>query len=313
MITPLEPTAEVVERVTTPSGESKITAQSDVGPLRRVVLMSARDAFSSQAEIDRLWRTLNFTGPPDFKRAVDEHEELVEILHGFGIETLFLPHADDRTLDAIYVRDASVATNRGIILCSIGKEARRAEPAAQGAQFRAWGVPILGEIGGEGRMEGGDAAWIDEHTVAVGRGYRTNDEGIRQFRALLGDAVNHLIVVPLPHWRGPGDVFHLMSIFSPIDRDLALVYSPLMPVPFREELLERGFELVEVPDEEFETMATNALAVAPRRCLLIEGNPRTRARLEEAGVEVTEYRGREISLKGGGGPTCLTRPLQRLL
>ena len=255
--------------MTTPSEESKSTAQSDVGPLRRVVLMSARDAFSSQSEIDRLWRTLNFTGPPDFELAVDEHEELVETLHGFGIETLFLPHVDDRTLDAIYVRDASVATNRGIILCSMGKEARRAEPAAQGAQFRAWGVPILGEIRGEGRLEGGDAAWID--------------------------------------------IFHLMSIFSPIDRDLALVYSPLMPVPFREELLERGFELVEVPDEEFETMATNALAVAPRRCLLIEGNPRTRARLEEAGVEVTEYRGREISLKGGGGPTCLTRPLQRLL
>ena len=299
--------------MTEPSGESKSTTQSDVGPLRRVVLRSARDAFSSQAEIDRLWQGLNFTGPPDFELAVDEHEQLVETLRGFGIETVFLPHADDGTLDAIYVRDASVATDRGIILCSMGKEARRAEPAAQGAHFRALGVPILGEIGGEGRLEGGDVAWIDERTVAVGRGYRTNEEGIRQFRALLGDAVDRLIVVPLPHWRGPGDVFHLMSVFSPLDNDLALVYSPLMPVPFREELLERGFALVEVPDEEFETMAANALAVAPRQCLLIEGNPRTKARLVEAGVEVTEYRGREISIKGGGGPTCLTRPLERLL
>ena len=292
--------------------KSESTAQSDVGPLRRIVLMSARDAFSSQPEIDGLWQGLNFTGPPDFELAVEEHEQLVETLHGFGIETVFLPHADEGTLDAIYVRDASVATDRGIILCSMGKEARRAEPAAQGAQFRAWGVPILGEIGGLGRLEGGDVAWIDERTVAVGRGYRTNDEGIRQFRALLGDAIDDLIVVPLPHWRGPHDVFHLMSIFSPLDRDLALVYSPLIPVPFREELLERGFGLVEVADEEFETMAANALAVAPRRCLLVEGNPRTRARLEEAGVQVTEYRGREISLKGGGGPTCLTRPLERL-
>ena len=275
--------------------------------------MSARDAFSSQAEIDRQWQKLNFTDPPDFEPAVEEHGHLVEILHGFGIETVLLPHADEGTLDAIYVRDASVATDRGIVLCSMGKESRRAEPASQEAQFRAWGLPILGEIGGEGRLEGGDVAWLDERTVAVGRGYRTNDEGIRQFRALLGDAVDDLIVVPLPHWRGPGDVFHLLSIFSPIDRDLALIYSPLMPVPFREELLERGFGLVEVPDEEFETMAANALAVAPRKCLLVEGNARTRARLEEAGVEVTEYRGGEISLKGGGGPTCLTRPLERLL
>lgn len=299
--------------MTPPGGESKSTCQSDVGPLRRVVLMSARDAFSSQAEVDRLWHRLNFTGPPDFELAVDEHEHLVETLHGFGIETVFLPPADDGTLDAIYVRDASVATDRGIVLCNMGKEARRAEPAAQGDQFRAWGVPILGEIGGEGRLEGGDVAWIDERTVAVGRGYRTNDEGIRQLRALLGDAVDHLIVVPLPHWRGPDDVFHLMSVFSPLDRDLALVYSPLLPVPFRETLLERGFGLVEVPDEEFETMAANALAVAPRQCLLVEGNPRTRGRLEGAGVEVTEYQGREISIKGGGGPTCLTRPLERLL
>ncbi|MCH7934191.1 MAG: hypothetical protein IIC36_09415 [Gemmatimonadetes bacterium] len=274
--------------------------------------MSARDAFSSQPEIDGLWQGLNFTGPPDFELAVEEHEQLVETLHGFGIETVFLPHADEGTLDAIYVRDASVATDRGIILCSMGKPARRAEPAAQGAQFRAWGIPILGEIGGLGRLEGGDVAWLDERTVAVGRGYRTNDEGIRQFRALLSDAIDDLIVVPLPHWRGPHDVFHLMSIFSPLDRDLALVYSPLIPVSFREALLERGFGLVEVADEEFETMAANALAVAPRQCLLVEGNPRTRARLEEAGVQVTEYRGGEISLKGGGGPTCLTRPLERL-
>ena len=298
--------------MTQPDGESKSTAQSEVAPLRRVALMSARDAFSSQAEIDRLWQGLNFTGPPDFELAVDEHQQLVETLHGFGIETVFLPRAPDGTLDSIYVRDASVATDRGIVLCSMGKEARRAEPAAQGVQLRAWGIPILGEIGGVGRLEGGDVAWIDERTVAVGRGYRTNDEGIRQFRALLGDAIDHLIVVPLPHWRGPGDVFHLMSIFSPLDHDLALVYSPLLSVPFREALLERGFGLVEVPDEEFETMAANALAVAPRQCLVVEGNPLTRARLEEAGVEVTEYRGSEISIKGGGGPTCLTRPLERL-
>ena len=290
--------------------KSESTAQSDVGPLRRIVLMSARDAFSSQPEIDGLWQGLNFTGPPDFELAVEEHEQLVETLRGFGIETVFLPHADEGTLDAIYVRDASVATDRGIILCSMGKEARRAEPAAQGAQFRAWGVPILGEIGGLGRLEGGDVAWIDERTVAVGRGYRTNDEGIRQFRALLGDAIDDLIVVPLPHWRGPHDVFHLMSMLSPLAEDLLLVYSPLLPVPFREQLLARGFELVEVPDDEFE-MGCNVLAAAPRVAVALEGFPETRRRMEGAGVEVHTYAGVEVSAKGHGGPTCLTRTLER--
>ena len=114
--------------------------------------------------------------------------------------------------------------------------------------------------------------------------------------------------MPLPHWRGPGDVFHLMSIVSPVDRDLAVVYSPLMPVPFRERLLERGVQLVEVPDEEFDTMGANVLAIAPRRCVMVDGNPRRARGSKQAGADVIVYEGREISLKGGGGPTCLTRP-----
>ena len=117
--------------------------------------------------------------------------------------------------------------------------------------------------------------------------------------------------MPLPHWQGPGDVFHLMSILSPVDDDLAVVYSPLMPVPFRERLLARGMQFVEVPDEEFDSMGANVLAIAPRRCIMVAGNPRTRALLERARAEVLVYSGAEISLKGGGGPTCLTRPIGR--
>lgn len=145
----------------------------------------------------------------------------------------------------------------------------------------------------------------------MGRGYRTNQEGIRQLTELLGDGVEEVIEVPLPHWRGPSDVFHLMSILSPVDRDLALVYSPLLPVPFREYLLARDISLVEVPEEEFESMGCNVLAVAPRVCIMLDGNPLTRERLEAAGAQVHTYRGEEISVPGGGGPTCLTRPILR--
>ncbi len=152
--------------------------------------------------------------------------------------------------------------------------------------------------------------WFDDRTVAVGRGLRTNDEGIRQFRTLVGTDVD-VLVVPLPYYHGPDDVFHLMSIVSPIDRDLAVVYSPLMPVPFREWLQARGIDFVEVPDEEFASMGANVLAIGARRCVMVAGNPRTRSRLEQAGAEALEYDGREISLKGGGGPTCLTRPFAR--
>jgi N-dimethylarginine dimethylaminohydrolase len=166
-------------------------------------------------------------------------------------------------------------------------------------------------IHGEGRLEGGDVVWIGLKTLAVGLGYRSNAEGIRQLSEILGDTIDELLTVPLPHWRGPDDVFHLMSILSPLDHDLALVYSPLLPAVFRAELLASGFELVDVPDGEFETMACNVLAVAPRQCVALAGNPETRRRLEAAGVVVHEYGGDEISVKGAGGPTCLTRPLVR--
>ena len=285
--------------------------QSDVGRLKSVLIKHARDAFGSQGAIERQWQELNYTEEPSFDGAVAEYDRFVALLGELGVESRFLPQNDTVGLDSMYTRDASIVCEKGAILCNMGKAARSTEPAVQEAAFRELGIPICGTIVGEGRVEGGDVAWLDQRTLAVARGYRTNDEGIRQLRALLGDSIDELIVVPLPHYRGPSDVFHLMSIISPIDRDLALVYSPLMPVPFREALLSRGMKLVEVPHEEFDSMGCNVLAVAPRKCVMIEGNPDTRRRLEEAGATVHEFAGEEICAKGCGGPTCLTRPLER--
>jgi N-dimethylarginine dimethylaminohydrolase len=287
------------------------TAQSEVGLLTRLVVKHARDAFRSGAVIAGEWQTLGFTAPPDFATAVSEYDRFLALLDDTGAAVDVLPPAAGVGLDSIYVRDASVVCDRGAILCHMGKPLRQREPAAQAAMFHATGYPILGSITPPGRLEGGDIVWLDRRTIAAGRGYRTNDAGIAQLGALLGDAIDELVVVQLPHWRGPGDVFHLMSIFSPVDRDLAVVYSPLMPVPFRERLLDRGLSLVEVPDEEFATMGANVLALAPRRCVMLAGNPVTRSRLEHAGADVLAYDGDHISVRGGGGPTCLTRPLRR--
>jgi len=287
------------------------TSQSEVGSLRRLVLKHVRDAFTDQAVIEREWRNLNFTSPPDWSRAIDQYDRFVGLVSGTGAAVEFLPAAPGTGMDSVYVRDASVITDRGAVLCRMGKPQREGEPSAQEAAYRALGIPILGVIQPPGRLEGGDVVWLDQRTVAVGRGYRTNAEGIGQLHELLGDAVDEVIAVALPHWRGPEDVFHLMSIISPVDTDLAVVFSPLMSVPFRQRLVERGTTLIEVPDDEFESMGVNVLAIAPRKCVMVAGNPRTRAALERAGAEVFEYDGSEISLKGGGGPTCLTRPLGR--
>jgi N-dimethylarginine dimethylaminohydrolase len=288
-----------------------MTALSEVERLTRVLLKRPREAFGSDAAIAAQWKELNFAAPPSLPKAIEEYEAFVDILRSAGAQLEFLPPDERTNLDSIYARDASVVCARGAILGRMGKRLRSREPAAQKAALRALGVPIAGEITEPGSLEGGDVVWLDDRTIVVGRGYRTNEAGILQLRALLADSIDELIVVSLPHWHGPGDVLHLMSLVSPVDRDLAVVYSPLLPVPFREQLIERGYTLVEVPEEEFETMGTNVLALAPRECVMLAGNPRTRRALERAGARVTEYVGNEISVTGAGGPTCLTRPLAR--
>ena len=262
-----------------------MTSQSEFGTITRLLVKHARDAFQGPETVAAQWEDLNFTASPDFARALDEYESFLALLRSSGCEISVLPQAEGVGLDSIYVRDAAVVCDRGVILCRMGKPQRAGEPAALETVLRALGYNILGTIQPPGRLEGGDVAWLDERTLAVGRGYRTNDSGIAQLRAFLGDSIDEMLIIPLPHWRGASDVFHLMSVVSPIDRDLAVVYSPLMPVPFRERLLELGMTLVEVPDQEFSTMGTNVLALAPRRCVLVAGNPITRARLEAAGVQ----------------------------
>ena len=284
---------------------------SEYGRLRRVLVKHAREAFVSDEQINAQWKRLNYSAPPDFSRAVAEYDRFLEIVAGSGAEIVCLPHDDAVNLDSIYTRDASVLSADGVILCSMGKQARAAEPATQGRELRRQGAPIAGSIAPPGLLEGGDFVWLDARTCVVGEGRRTNADGIRQLRALLGESFDNLIVVPLPEYPGQHDVMHLMSLISPVDEDLVVVYPRLLPVPFRMRLLERGYRLVEVPDEEFETMGVNVLALAPRECVMLNGNPTTRAALEAAGAAVHTYDGLEISLKGGGGPTCLTRPLTR--
>ena len=195
---------------------------------------------------------------------------------------------------------------------TVGKELRRGETEATKSFLKDLGIPILGEVSGDGRMEGGDVVWLDEKTIAVGRGYRTNYQGIEQLREMTKDIVDEFIVVELPHGDGPDECLHLMSVISMVDKDLAVVYSKLMPVSFRELLLERGIELIEVDDEEYANLGSNVLALAPRLCLMPAGNPKTKEKLEKAGAKVFEYQGNDISFKGTGGPTCLTLPVTRL-
>jgi N-dimethylarginine dimethylaminohydrolase len=288
-----------------------LTHHSDYGTLKSVFLKRAADAFISRERIHQQWKALNFLDEPDFTTALHEYKAFEQLLADQQTTIQYFPKADTVTLDAIYCRDASIATDFGMIICHMGKEARQPEPQACLQAYLQHNLPILGIIQPPGTLEGGDVAWLDQKTLAVGRTYRTNDEGIRQLRSLLEPHGVTVCVADMPHYKGPSDVFHLMSVFSPVDKNLAVVYAPLMPIRFRETLLNRGYTLVEVPDAEWDSMGCNVLALAPRKCVMVAGNPITRQRLEQAGCTVLEYSGNEISVKGGGGPTCLTRPLLR--
>lgn len=272
------------------------------GELRRVLVRRplAEDAAS--------WEEYGWRAAPDVGAAQAEHEALCVLLEDAGAEVVVSEH-DPGNPDAIYTYDPTLVGAEGAVLLLPGKEGRRREPDATVAALAAAGVPVAGRIDLPATVEGGDTVWLDGQTLLVGLGYRTNTPALDALEGAFPDV--ELIPFDLPHWDGEDEVMHLMSFISPLDRDLAVVYPRLAPVRLMRLLAERGIEVVEVPDDEFETMGPNVLALGPRLALALEGNPETRHRMERAGVDVLTYKGDEISRKGDGGPTCLTRPLLR--
>jgi len=276
------------------------------GRLRRVVVRAPATDF---AEADpRRW---HYTGRTDLPTAQREHDDFCELLGDQGAEVIRDLEPQNGSADSIYTHDPTLITDAGAVLLRMGKELRREEPASAGRLLTRLGLPILGELEGQAQAEGGDLLWIDPSTLAVGQGFRTNPEGLRQLEKLLEPLGVEVIPVELPDHGGPESCLHLMSFISVLDRNLAIVFSPLLPERFRTFLTGRHFEFVEVPDEEFESMGPNVLATAPRDCLMLEGNRVTRRRLIDAGCRVKTYKGNEISLRAEGGPTCLTRPILR--
>jgi len=283
--------------------DASFGGQTLVEPLRRVLVRSPRPADLAA------WQAFGWLGEPDAGLAAKQHDELCEVLRSAGARVEFAEVDVDGDPDAIYVFDPAIVSDAGAILLWPGKEGRRPESAAAAAELRRLGVPVAFEMAAPATAEGGDTMWLDERTLLVGRSFRTNDAGVEALRAALPGV--DVLAFDVPNRQGPDACLHLLSLLSPLDRDLVVAYVPLLPVRLVELLDERGVGVVAVPDEEFDTMGPNVLALAPRVGLAVDGNRETRRRMERAGVEVFVYEGSEISLKGEGGPTCLTRPLLR--
>ncbi len=285
------------------NAQPRYGGQSSTATLRRVLVRPPR-------EVDcAAWREYGWRAAPDPARAAGEHEAFRAILADFGAEVIVADGTPEPNPDAIYAYDPALVADRGAVVLRPGKELRRNEAEAMERSLVKAGVPIVARLEAPATFEGGDAFWLEPSTLVVGRSYRTNDAGIRAVAEALAEV--DVIAFDLPHVGGQSDVFHLMSAISPLDVDLAAVYLPLMPARLVALLRERGVGFVEVPDEEFGSMGCNALALGPRVAIALDGNLEIRRRMERAGVDVRVYRGEEISRKGDGGPTCLTRPLLR--
>lgn len=295
-----------VEDVSTQAGAGSYGGHSMVAPLRRVIVRRPTRCATS---LD--WRSFGYVHPVDQARADAEHEAFRAMIAAHGVEVIEAGPDETGKLDAIFSFDPSIITDGGAVLLRPGKALRVPEVDLAEQTYAELGIPILGRITAPGTVEGGDTMWLDEQTLAVGRGYRTNAEGIRQLSQILGGIGVTVLSFDLPHFHGPSECLHLLSMISPVAERLAVVYPPLMAVSFIEALRERGWHLIDIPDEEFDSQATNVLAIAPGKLLALDGNPVTRKRLELAGCEVETYIGEEISLNRFGGPTCLTRPILR--
>lgn len=259
------------------------------------------------------WRAFDYRHPMDEPLAATEHRALRDLLTARGVEVIVPETATPGLHDVIFPYDPSIITDAGAVILRMGKHARREEPAVAEQLYRELGIPVIGRIEDPGTVEGGDTMWIDDTTLAVGVGYRTNMAGIRQLEQIfaVAELSIEVIPVPLPHWNGPDECLHLLSLLSPVAGDLAIGYPKLMPVPFVQLLGDRGWRLVEIPDDELASQGCNVLTIRPGLVVMLEPNDVSRERLAAEGVEILTYAGDEISHNRAGGPTCLTRPIWR--
>lgn len=282
-------------------------SQSMVKPLKRVLICSPEAMSNSYS-----WQDFNYDQPSNDDLAKIEHKAFKAILEQQGIEVITetLPSSDLQ--DGIFTYDPSIVTTHGAILANMGKALRTNEVAWHESIYEDLNIPILGRVTGTGKFEGGDCLWLDKNTFIIGRGYRTNQEGIRQLKGILEPLGINVIEVDLPYYHGPNECLHLMSLINLLDHDLAAVLLHLMPVKLVELLEERGIKLIDMPMNEFDTQGNNILTLKPRVCMMVAGNTESIKRVSKAGCEVIAFQGEEISKNRCGGPTCLTRPLLRV-
>lgn len=278
-------------------------------PLRKVAVK--KPGTSLQNADPTIWHYGQKFNP---NQVAENHAAFVATLNDAGVEVFWMPEDDNGIADAVFTYDASLMTTAGAVLMSPGKALRAGEQDLHRAFYAENDIPIIGQVTGAGRAEAGDTLWLDDTTLIIGRGFRTNSEGVQQLQDIMAGIGVDTHVFDLPVYTGAAACLHLMSLISMVDAKTALVCMPLLPVGLFELLNDKGVKLIEAPFAEFEssgTLSTNVLAIGPADCIMLDGLPETYAALIAAGINVRLFSGDALCIGCEGGPTCLTRPLLR--
>ncbi|MDP9010785.1 MAG: arginine deiminase family protein [Pseudomonadota bacterium] len=247
-------------------------------------------------------------------KAQHQHRHFTRLIEDSGAEILWLDDSGDGLADAIFTHDPSLVSDHGAILLRMGKALRIPETRLHEEAYRDARIPILGRIAAPGSVEGGDCLWLDANTLIVGRGVRTNQDGINQLARMLRGHGISVSSFDLPLWQGEDACLHLMSVISPLAPDVALAFAPLMPAAFYQLLKGRGIRLIEAPSDEFHAsngLSLNVLPTEPKKLIAVAGFPKTKAAMQAAGCSVETFEADALCIACEGGPTCLTRPIFR--
>lgn len=282
---------------------------SSTARLKRVMMMRPSHALLT-ADRGKWHYGDGFSGD----RIKSQYDSFITLIEKADVEIVWLGDCNTDIADSVFTHDASILCPAGAILMNPGKPLRRGEENLHAALYEEQGIPILGRLQGSAHAEGGDTLWLDEKTLAVGRGFRTNQAGIDVLVEILSPHGIEVCAYDLPCYLGSEACLHLMSIVNPLAEDLSLIHSLLLPVGLYQKMRDMGYQLIDVPADEFVAsngLNVNVLATANRECIAIQGFPKTLELMRRAGCEVQTFDASALCIPCEGGPTCMTRPLLR--
>ena len=240
-------------------------------------------------------------GPDPVKR-VHQYEAFKKALILEGINVWEISPSEKYTYQ-VFTRDTGVVTNHGAIIANLKFDLRKGEEKVVVKELKNRGIAVSEPFEDPAVLEGGDFLFLDNKNVLLGIGDRTNTDALAALKALQPAINFHPVFLPK-------DFLHLDVVLNIVSQNIALAYAPACPAPILSLLESCGFGIIDVSNEEQETMATNALAIGNNKVIAAACNKQTNEKMKKEGLEVIEIEMSEL-LKGGGGPRCMTLPVHR--